>query len=200
MILDIFHHVLGSCHAQRQNVRSERAQASLCTCIPELPSLIFHFQYSCIKKKNQYFGQKISIFIGIKNMTAQNAIVHFPALFKAIKFYFSSKKKKILFLQEKTYMRTLHPKSDKIRLNRTTCTWQVWYTKDIPPGVAPISGEQIYIALVKTVPNNDIMGVQRICSLWRIYMNSYDNRVKLITKGLEVRAKSIVSSELCSGD
>ena len=35
-------------------------------------------------------------------------------------------------------------------------------TKDIPPGVAPISGEQIYIALTKTVPNNDIMGVQRI--------------------------------------
>ena len=35
------------------------------------------------------------------------------------------------------------------------------------------------------------MGVQRIGSLWRIYLNSHDNRVKLITKGLEVRGTTV---------
>ena len=64
-------------------------------------------------------------------------------------------------------------------------------TKDIPQGAAPISGEQIYIALTKTVPNDDIMVVQRIGSLWRIYLNSHESRVRLITNGLEVRGITV---------
>ena len=64
-------------------------------------------------------------------------------------------------------------------------------TRDIPKGTAPISGEQLYISLAKIVQSEEITGVQRIGALWRVYLNSHDSRVKLITNGLELRGVTV---------
>lgn len=63
--------------------------------------------------------------------------------------------------------------------------------RDIPKGAAPITGEQLYICLNKIVPTEEITGVQRIGALWRVYLNSHDSRVKLISKGLEIRGVTV---------
>ena len=63
--------------------------------------------------------------------------------------------------------------------------------RDIPKGAAPITGEQLYICLTKIVPTEEITGVQRIGALWRVYLNSHDSRVKLISKGLEIRGVTV---------
>ena len=60
-------------------------------------------------------------------------------------------------------------------------------SRDIPRGVAQPSGEELYKSIGKTIPHNDITGIQRIGALWRIYLESHESRVQLITRGLTLR-------------
>lgn len=49
------------------------------------------------------------------------------------------------------------------------------------------TGEEFYYALSKSVANDAIVGIQRIGSLWRIYVGTQEDRVRLITSGLQMR-------------
>ena len=51
----------------------------------------------------------------------------------------------------------------------------------------PLTGEELYVALVKTVPIEHICGIQEIRSLWRIYLSSQDERIKVISSGIDLR-------------
>ena len=53
------------------------------------------------------------------------------------------------------------------------------------------TGEEIYVALAKTLNTDNILGIQQIRRLWRIYLNSHEDRVKLISNGLFIRGASI---------
>ena len=53
------------------------------------------------------------------------------------------------------------------------------------------TGEEIYVALAKTLNTNNILGIQQIRRLWRIYLNSHEDHVKLISNGLFIRGTSI---------
>lgn len=59
--------------------------------------------------------------------------------------------------------------------------------RDVPNKENPISGEELYCTLSHTVTSDNIIGIQRIGSLWRIYLNSHEDRVKIITNGLKLR-------------
>ena len=47
------------------------------------------------------------------------------------------------------------------------------------------------VALAKTLNTDNILGIQQIRRLWRIYMNSHEDRVKQISNGLFIRGVSI---------
>ena len=49
------------------------------------------------------------------------------------------------------------------------------------------TGEEIYVGLVKVLDGNNVAGIQQIRRLWRIYLNSQTDRVKLISNGLALR-------------
>ena len=51
----------------------------------------------------------------------------------------------------------------------------------------PVTGEELYISLAKIVKLDQIAGIQEIRALWRIYLSSREERVRLITEGLEIR-------------
>ena len=51
----------------------------------------------------------------------------------------------------------------------------------------PITGEEIYVTVSKCVNKQNITGIQQIRRLWRIYIDSQDERIALIANGLEVR-------------
>ena len=53
------------------------------------------------------------------------------------------------------------------------------------------TGEELYVALVKVIDGNNIAGIQQIRRLWRIYLNSHADRVKLISHGLALRGASV---------
>ena len=54
-----------------------------------------------------------------------------------------------------------------------------------------VTGEEIYVALAKVLDSNDIAGIQQIRRLWRIYLKSQTDRIKLISSGLMLRGASI---------
>ena len=51
----------------------------------------------------------------------------------------------------------------------------------------PVTGEELYISVAKVVKPDQIAGIQEIRALWRIYLLSREERVRLITEGLEIR-------------
>ena len=53
-----------------------------------------------------------------------------------------------------------------------------------------VSGEEIFIALTKVVTKDNVCGIQQIRSLWRIYLSSQEERIRLISDGLELRGAS----------
>lgn len=55
----------------------------------------------------------------------------------------------------------------------------------------PITGEEIYVSLVKVLNGDNIAGIQQIRRLWRIYLNSHTDRVELISNGLTLRGASV---------
>ena len=58
-------------------------------------------------------------------------------------------------------------------------------TRDIP--FDQVQGEDLYCALSKQIKTDKIMGIQRIGSLWRIYLQCQEDRIKLISSGLQFR-------------
>ena len=54
-----------------------------------------------------------------------------------------------------------------------------------------IQGEELYLALSKHLKTECIHGIQRIGSLWRIYINQQNERVKLITSGLHLNNTTV---------
>ena len=63
--------------------------------------------------------------------------------------------------------------------------------RDFPPSDKLVTGEELYCALSKCVAFDNITGIQRIGSLWRIYLSRHEDRVKLITQGLHFRSAVI---------
>ena len=63
---------------------------------------------------------------------------------------------------------------------------------DIPnaAGNAP-TGEQIYIILAKVTSPSNIMGVQKVGGLWRLYVTDKESRIMLITEGIHMRGKRV---------
>ena len=51
----------------------------------------------------------------------------------------------------------------------------------------PLAGEELYLSVANTVQKDNIVGIQQIRNLWRIYLNSHDDRVRVITDGLVIR-------------
>ena len=64
-------------------------------------------------------------------------------------------------------------------------------TRDFPPSDKTVTGEELYFALSKCVASENITGIQKIGSLWRIYLSRHEDRVKLITQGLHIRSAVI---------
>ena len=54
-----------------------------------------------------------------------------------------------------------------------------------------LSAEDCYKALAKAVSVGQIKGIQRIGGLWRVYIDSRDARINLITNGLNIRNANI---------
>lgn len=63
--------------------------------------------------------------------------------------------------------------------------------RDAPRKDTYITGEELYIALTRSIDRHYVTGIQRIGSLWRIYVNSHDARVRLIANGLVIRDTTI---------
>lgn len=63
--------------------------------------------------------------------------------------------------------------------------------RDIPASKNPPTGEELYCCLMKTVKGENIAGIQRIGSLWRIYLSEHDERVKVIVNGLCLRGVNV---------
>ena len=66
-------------------------------------------------------------------------------------------------------------------------------SRDVPSRNAQmyVTGEELYLALIKSVNRQCVTGIQRTGSLWRIYLNSHEARVKLISNGLMLRDTTI---------
>ena len=65
--------------------------------------------------------------------------------------------------------------------------------RDIPSSTskAPPTGEEFYYSLMKCVKTEHISGIQRIGSLWRIYLSDHEERVKVIVNGLFIRGATV---------
>ena len=64
--------------------------------------------------------------------------------------------------------------------------------RDVPRSdTTYITGEEVYLSLSRSIDRHCITGIQRIGSLWRIYANSHEARVKLISNGLVIRNTTI---------
>lgn len=64
--------------------------------------------------------------------------------------------------------------------------------KDIPATNTTLTGENVYISLMKTVNTEHIAGIQRIGALWRLYLSEQEDRVKLIVNGLSINDVNVV--------
>ena len=49
------------------------------------------------------------------------------------------------------------------------------------------TGEEIYVSLSKRIDTKLIVGVQKVRGLWRIYIDSKEARIALISEGLVLR-------------
>ena len=64
--------------------------------------------------------------------------------------------------------------------------------KDIPSTEEKlISNQDIYKCLLGCVQSREIKGVQKIGGLWRLYIETQETRIKLITSGLNVRNANV---------
>ena len=63
--------------------------------------------------------------------------------------------------------------------------------RDFPPSDKMVTGEELYCALSRCVAFENIAGIQKIGALWRIYLGRHEDRVKLITQGLQIRSSVI---------
>lgn len=64
--------------------------------------------------------------------------------------------------------------------------------RDVPHVVEKdLESQEVYKALLKSVPSSHIMGIQKIGGLWRLYITHHDSRIGLITSGLNIRDKCI---------
>lgn len=54
-----------------------------------------------------------------------------------------------------------------------------------------LSNVEIYKSLTNKIPAEDILGIQRVGSLWRLYIERATNRVSLISSGITLRAINI---------
>ena len=65
--------------------------------------------------------------------------------------------------------------------------------RDIPSSTSkpPPTGEEFYYSLMKCVKTEHISGIQRIGSLWRIYLSNHEERVKVIVNGLFIRGATV---------
>lgn len=59
------------------------------------------------------------------------------------------------------------------------------------PGENRVELEEMYKSLSKSVHTKDIHGIQKIGGLWRLYVVERENRIKLITEGLQIRDTSV---------
>ena len=59
------------------------------------------------------------------------------------------------------------------------------------PGERNVDLQDMYKALCKSVDTKNIVGVQRIGGLWRLYIAERELRIKLITEGLQIRNASV---------
>ena len=50
-----------------------------------------------------------------------------------------------------------------------------------------LESQEVYKALLKSVPSSQITGIQKIGGLWRLYITQQEARISLITRGLNVR-------------
>ena len=50
-----------------------------------------------------------------------------------------------------------------------------------------LNGEELYLSLAHAVKTDNIEGIQQIRSIWRIYLKTQDDRVRLIMDGLPIR-------------
>ena len=63
--------------------------------------------------------------------------------------------------------------------------------RDIASSNTSPTGEELYRCLMKCVKTEHIAGIQRIGSLWRIYLTEHEERVKLIVNDLFLRGVTV---------
>lgn len=54
-----------------------------------------------------------------------------------------------------------------------------------------IGHEEMYKAIANRIEGSHITGLQRVRGLWRIYVDSLEDKVKLMTEGVSIRGKSV---------
>ena len=65
------------------------------------------------------------------------------------------------------------------------------YGKSKPTKEQWLTNTEMYKTLAKDVPVEAILGIQRVGSLWRLYIEGIVNRLMLVSKGLNIRGKTI---------
>ena len=55
----------------------------------------------------------------------------------------------------------------------------------------PLYADEMFKNLVKVIPSIDIKGIQRIGGLWRLYIANQNERIKLISNGMNIRNTSV---------
>ena len=59
------------------------------------------------------------------------------------------------------------------------------------PGDNRVELEEMYKSVNKSVNTKDIHGIQKIGGLWRLYIEERQNRIKLITDGIQIRDTTV---------
>ena len=54
----------------------------------------------------------------------------------------------------------------------------------------PLAGKELYLSVANTEQKDNIVGIQQIRNLWRIYLNSHDDRVRVIMPWSHLCVKS----------
>ena len=54
-----------------------------------------------------------------------------------------------------------------------------------------ITGEEVFLSMAQTIPRKNIKGVQRIGKFWRLYVLDEQDRITLLSKGLNFRGKHV---------
>ena len=61
----------------------------------------------------------------------------------------------------------------------------------VPDYTQKLTSEEVYLSIATIIDPNNIVGIQRIGGLWRIYLEDRADRIILITHGLSLKGKSI---------